>query len=353
MRLIQGRFGIVVVLAGLLFSSLAHAVDLKIATLAPEGSEWMKEHRAAAKKIRELTEGRVVFKFYGGGVRGNDKKVLRLIRLGQLQGAAFTTSGLSERYFDVVLYGLPFEFRSQDEVDYVRGELDGRLRAGLQDAGFVSFGFAGGGFANFMSSQPIASHSNLGSKKIWVPDGDIFSFSALESMELSPVILPVADVMTGLQTGLIDVIVTPPVGALLLQWYTKVSYVNPMPVAYTLGILGIDTRAFDRLSPGDQQVVSEIMTATYVRLDAINRRDNVEAYDALLANGITPVESNAEDVPYWRSVAHETNGRIWAEKAVDKGLYQEMNALLETYRSSAGESAVAEVVAAGTAAAAP
>ena len=325
---------VLVALAGLLLSSLAQAVDLKIATLAPEGSEWMKEHRAAAQKIRELTDGRVVFKFYGGGVRGNDKKVLRLIRLGQLQGAAFTTSGLSERYFDIVLYGLPFAFRSQDEVDYIRGELDEQLRAGLEDAGFMSFGFAGGGFANFMSSQPIASHSNLGSKKIWVPDGDLFSFTALQSMQLSPVILPVADVMTGLQTGLIDVIVTPPVGALLLQWYTKVRYVNPMPVAYTLGILGIDKRPFDRLTGADQQIVTEVMTATYERLDAINRGDNVEAYDALLANGLTPVESNAEDVPYWRSVAQETNSRIWSEKALDKGLYQEMNRLLEAYRAS-------------------
>jgi TRAP-type C4-dicarboxylate transport system substrate-binding protein len=351
MKSFQGRIVVLVALAGLLVSSLAQAVDLKIATVAPEGSEWMKEHRAAAQKIRELTDGRVVFKFYGGGVRGNDKKVLRLIRLGQLQGAAFTTSGLSERYFDIVLYGLPFSFRSQDEVDYVRGELDEGLRAGLEDAGFMSFGFAGGGFANFMSSQPIASHSNLGGKKIWVPDGDIFSFTALQSMQLSPVILPLADVMTGLQTGLIDVIVTPPVGALLLQWYTKVRYVNPMPVAYTLGILGIDKRPFDRLTGADQQVVTEVMTATYERLDAINRGDNVEAYDALLANGLIPVESNAEDVPYWRSVAQETNSRIWAEKAVDKGLYQEMSRLLEAYRASNPAPTDSEATDAGVAAA--
>jgi TRAP-type C4-dicarboxylate transport system substrate-binding protein len=351
MKSFQGRIVVLVALAGLLASSLAQAVDLKIATVAPEGSEWMKEHRAAAQKIRELTDGRVVFKFYGGGVRGNDKKVLRLIRLGQLQGAAFTTSGLSERYFDIVLYGLPFTFRSQDEVDYIRGELDEHLRAGLEDAGFMSFGFAGGGFANFMSSQPIASHSNLGSKKIWVPDGDIFSFTALQSMQLSPVILPVADVMTGLQTGLIDVIVTPPVGALLLQWYTKVRYVNPMPVAYTLGVLGIDKRPFDRLTGADQQVVTEVMTATYARLDAINRGDNVEAYDALLANGLIPVESNAEDVPYWRSVAQETNSRIWSEKAVDKGLYQEMNRLLEAYRALNAAPTGSEATDAGTAAA--
>ena len=72
------------------------AVEVKIATVAPEGSEWMREHRAAGDEIRDRTEGRVVFKFYGGGVMGTDKKVLRKIRIGQLQGAAFTSSGLAD-----------------------------------------------------------------------------------------------------------------------------------------------------------------------------------------------------------------------------------------------------------------
>lgn len=323
----------------------AAAVEVKIATVAPEGSEWMREHRAAGDEIKARTDGRVVFKFYGGGVMGNDKKVLRKIRIGQLQGAAFTTSGLAERYFDIVLYGLPFEFRSQDEIDFVKERLDARLFEGLKDAGFVSFGFAGGGFANFMSAEPISTHENLSDKKIWVPDGDVISFTALESMQLSPVILPVADVMTGLQTGLIDVIVTPPVGALLLQWYTKVGYVNPTPVAYTLGILGIANRAWDRISPADQAVVTEVMNKTYQRLDAINRRDNIEAYEALLANGIKPVESNAEDIPYWRSVAQKINREMWAEKATDKSLYTDMQALLAEYRAGSVDTAAAAAAA--------
>jgi len=312
----------------------AQAAVFKIATVAPEGSEWMTELRSAADDIKQRTEGRVVFKFYGGGVMGTDKKVLRKIRIGQLQGAAFTTSGLADRYFDIMAYGMPFVFRSQAEVDYVRERIDERLLAGLEDAGFVSFGFAGGGFANFMSNSPITSHEMLKTKKIWVPEGDVISFSALESMNLSPVVLPLADVMTGLQTGLLDIIVTPPVGALLLQWYTKVSYINPVPIAYTMGTLAVDKRAFDRLGPEDQAAVREIMGATYDRLDIINRSDNVEALDALLANGLEIVESSPEDLPYWRSVARETNERLWAEGAVDTGLYADIQALLEEFRAA-------------------
>jgi len=321
----------------------ATAAVLKLATIAPEGSEWMVEHRAAAKKIKELTEGRVSLKFYGGGVMGNDRKVLRKIRIGQLQGAAFTTSGLAERYPGLVLYGMPFVFRSQDEVDFVRQNLDGELMQGLADAGFVSFGFAGGGFANFMSSQPLTDHESLQGKKIWVPEGDIISFTALESMNLSPVVLPLSDVLTGLQTGLLDVIVSPPVGALLLQWYTKVKYINPLPIAYTIGLLAVDTRAFERIAATDQQVVSAVLTDLYLRLDEINRQDNVEAEEALLANGLQVVEVNQEDIPYWRDVANKTNERMWNESGAKPELYAKLMSLLADYRAGSAGEAVADV----------
>jgi TRAP-type C4-dicarboxylate transport system substrate-binding protein len=335
------RLRMLATLAGLLLSGSVFATVLKIATLAPEGSEWMLEHRAAANSIKERTEGRVVLKFYGGGIMGNDKKVLRKMRIGQLQGAAFATSGLTERYFDLVLYGLPFIFRSQDEVDFVRQHFDERLAAGLRDAGFVSFGFAGGGFANFMSAKPIRGQSDLETRKIWVPDGDTISYTALEYQNLSPVVLPMADVLTGLQAGLVNVIVTPPSVALLLQWYTKVNYINPLPVSYTLGILALDNRAFDRLTPEDQIIVTEILTATYAKIDAINRLDNDEAIDALIANGLKVVEANPDAIPYWWSVADKINAQMWSKQSVDKELLGEFMSALAEFR--AADKAVAAV----------
>ena len=123
------------------------ATDLKLATVAPEGSSWMKDLRTAGLQIKERTGGRVNIKFYGGGIQGTDKKVLRKIRIGQLQGGVFTSNSLEERYPDILIYGLPMLFNSQEEVDYVRQKMDARLTAGLEKAGFVSYGFAGGGFA--------------------------------------------------------------------------------------------------------------------------------------------------------------------------------------------------------------
>ena len=82
----------------------ANAAVLKLATVAPEGSQWMKDMRASAAEIKEKTDGRVQIKYYGGGVMGNDTKVLGRIRIGALQGGAFTPTALASQYPDLNLY---------------------------------------------------------------------------------------------------------------------------------------------------------------------------------------------------------------------------------------------------------
>jgi len=292
-----------------------HATTFKIATVAPEGSQWMVDFRAAGKAIEEQTAGRVKLKLYGGGVMGNDKKVLRKIRIGQLQGGAFTSTGLSERYRDIVIYGLPMAFQTQAEVDYVRQRMDPVLMKGLEDAGFVSFGFAGGGFAMLMGAEPIADIKDLRGRKVWVPEGDNISYQAMEAMQLSPVVLPITDVMTGLQTGLLEYVATPPVGAVILQWYTKVKYVTSVPFAYTVGTLAIDKRAFNRISTADQAIVREVLTGVYKVFEERNRQDNLDAEQALRKSGLKFVKVDPRLVPAWRETAAVSNRKM-AEQGV-------------------------------------
>ena len=185
---------------------------------------------------------------------GNDAQVLRKIRIGQLQGGAFTAGGLGERYGALNLYGIPLLFRSLDEIDAVRAALDPELAAGLEQAGFVTFGFIEGGFANLLSNEPISSVEDMRRKKVWVPEGDPISFMAMEALGLSPAVLPVTDVLTGLQTGLIDIAFASPVAALVLQWHTKVKYITELPDLVFDGRSSRSRRApTRRLSAEDQQ----------------------------------------------------------------------------------------------------
>jgi TRAP-type C4-dicarboxylate transport system substrate-binding protein len=312
----------------------AHAEELKIASVAPEGSKWMQEMRKAAEVVKARTEGRVVLKFYGGGVMGNDKKVLRKIRVGQLDGSTFTPSGLTEVYPDLGVYGLPMLFQSLDEVDRVRAIEDAKMRAGLEKAGFVSFGFAEGGFAKLMSNVPVRGIDDLKGRKIWVPDGDRISFAAMQALGLAPVTLPLTDVLTGLQTGLIDIVATSAVGALVLQWHTKVKYVTDLPLAYIVATLVIAKPSFEKLSAPDQAVLREVMEDAYERVDHDNRIENEKAEAALLSYGIQSIRPDTEQMREWRRIVTEANRREGQNGAFDPAVLAEIEAQLETLRAS-------------------
>jgi TRAP-type C4-dicarboxylate transport system substrate-binding protein len=309
-----------------------HALDIKIATVAPDGSRWMQQMRAGAEEVNTRTQGRVAIKFYPGGVMGNDAQVLRKIRVGQLHGGAFTAGGLGERYGAVNLYGIPLLFRSLDEIDAVRAVLDPELAAGLDQAGFVTFGFIEGGFANLLANEPIRSIEDMRRKKVWVPEGDPISFMVMEKMGLSPAVLPVTDVLTGLQTGLIDIAFASPVAALVLQWHTKVKYITDIPVSYSMGIFAIEKSVYSGLSAADQQTVREVMGRYIGGLDKEARDDNRRAAEVLAKSGLQTVSVNAADVEGWRSTIEGIYPQLRARPDIDAAMFDRLLAILAEYR---------------------
>jgi TRAP-type C4-dicarboxylate transport system substrate-binding protein len=310
----------------------AVAVDLKIATVAPDGSQWMQQMRAGAEQIRMRTGGRVSVKFYPGGVMGNDAQVLRKVRVGQLQGGAFTGGGLGERYPALNIYGIPFLFHSLEEVDAVRAKIDAKMIAGLEQAGFVAFGFTEGGFANLLSNEPIKSVDDMRRKKVWVPDGDQISFLAMQELGLSPVVLPVTDVLTGLQTGLIEIAFASPVAALVLQWHTKTKYITALPISYSMGIFAIEKGAFGQLSADDQKVVREVMGQQMGELDKTARTDNERAMETLLHSGLQTVTVDAANVENWRRSIEALFPRVRTRPDIDTAMFDEVLGLLADYR---------------------
>jgi TRAP-type transport system periplasmic protein len=317
----------------LMLSAPAMAVTLKIATATPNGSQWMKDMRASAAEIKERTEGRVLIKYYGGGIKGDDAKVLGQIRIRQLQGGAFTPSALAAKYSDLNLYGMPLVFESEEEAAFVRSRMDAGLQQGLEDIGWVNFGFATSGFASIMSSTPVKTLADLKGKRVWVPEGDSISYASMKAMSLNPVTLPLTDVLTGLQTGLLDIVAIPPIVALVLQWHTKVKYITEVPLVYTVGFMAIDKKTFDKIDADDQAVVREVMTRTYKNFDKVNLVDNQGAFDALVKAGIQPTKFDDEEFIKVRDLLLVSNLKLGAEGAFTLELYEEMLGYIDEYRS--------------------
>ncbi|NJB67170.1 TRAP-type C4-dicarboxylate transport system substrate-binding protein [Desulfobaculum xiamenense] len=317
-------------------ASATHAAQtIKIATAAPEGSEWMNTMRAAAEAITRQTDGRVAFKFYGGGVMGNEKSVLRKIRIGQLQGGMFTLGQLADVCPDLNLYGLPLTYRSDDEIDHVRAKFDAVLLKALADAGFVSFGFASGGAAMLMGDAPITHFEAIKGRKVWIPEGDRMGYAVMEALGIAPVTLPITDVLTGLQAGLLDIVAAPPSGAIILQWHTRVRAITNTPITFTFGTMAIDARIFSKLNEADQKTLEDVFGTVMRNFDISNRKDNQDAANALVAQGLTFVEPNAEDLEWARGVARSVTDRLADEGLFDRTHYLEIQSLLDALRAPA------------------
>lgn len=324
---------LLVLLAWMVVTPAAAETVLRLATVAPDGSFWMREMRAGAEEIARRTEGRVRIQYFPGGVMGNERAVMRRIRIGQLQGGAFTGGSLTYLYPDSSIYSLPLLFRSYEEVDYVRERVDPLLMRGIERHGFESFGIAEGGFARLLSSVPVATVEDLAGQKVWVPEGDPVAYEAMSALGLTPITLPLTDVLTGLQTGLINIIASPPIGAVAFQWHTRVRYMTATPLAYTWAQMIIDKRALARLDDADRAVVGEVMRATYRTLDGKNREDNRAAIEAMQRQGIEVVTPDEQELEEWHAVAERVTQALVERGIYTEDMYDVIRAHLDRHRA--------------------
>ena len=311
----------------------------KIATVVPDSTTWMKQMRSGAEEIEQRTEGRVKLKFYPGGVMGNDRAVLQKLRIGQLQGGAVTTGTLAEFFPDAQIYSLPLEFRTTDEVNYVRKHMDGEIADGLAKKGFILLGMSNGGFAYIASNTGIQDVEKLKEQRVWLPQGDVVGEAMFKVAGVSPVPLPLSDVYTALQTGMLDTVIANPSSIIAFQWHTKISYLTDAPMLFLMGTLVVDKKAFDRVSADDQKIMREVMKAVFAELDVLNEKDNLAARDVLAKSGVKFVHSTDEERGRWKIFANKAIDDLVSKGRYTKKYIDELRKHLQDFRDRAGSDA--------------
>ena len=316
----------------LIAAPVAAQQTIKLATIAPDGSGWMKELRAAAAEVQTQTQGRVTVKFFPGGVMGSDAVVLRKIRLGQLQGGALTGSDLDSVCKDSPIYSLPFLFNGQDEVDAVRKAVDPVLAECFRKGGMRVLGIAGGGFAYLMSTHELRSRDDLRSSKVWVPANDRVGELTFKNGGITPIPLPLSDVFTGLQTGLVDTVGNTASGAVILQWHGKIKYIVDLPLTYIPAYVLVDEKAMAKMSPADQALVIRSFNAAMNRIDAANRRENVQALAAMKKGGTTVVTPPPAEAARWREIGVTTTRQLEQQGTFTPAVMASIRKVLATLR---------------------
>lgn len=306
-------------------------VILKLATLAPEGSPWMKAFHEANRELISRTGGMVRMRAYPGGVMGDDQTVLRKMRIGQIQISGLLGTGLAEINKEVQVLATPFLFHSYEEVDHVLGRITDPLEKALEEKGYVLLGWSEIGFIYMMSKTPMSSLEAVRGAKVWVPEGDSMSQAVFQRAGVSPVPLGISDVLVALQTGLIDVIYSTPFGAIALQWFSKVRYITKVPLSYSMGAVVMTRKAFETIPQHHRRTVREIFRKALVPINAETRKDNEDALTVMVRQGIEYVELSPQELARFQKIAGEAIEGITG-KIFSKAILEEVNKHLGEFR---------------------
>ncbi len=272
----------------------ATTTTIKIATLAPSGSAWMKKFEKWKSNVERRTEGRVKVKFFAGGQQGDERDAVRKIRAGQLQGAAVTGVGLGLINPEVRVLDLPFMFKSDEELDFVRSTLAPEFEKKFEEKGFILLAWGDVGWTHLFSNTEIKQRSDLDKTKMWAWVDDPIVKKFFEKLNVkNSVPLGVPDVLPALQTGQINACYGSPLATVALQWHTKVKFMTKTPLSMAVGAFTVSKQAWDTVKPEDQAILREEAKGLEKALITTVRKDNKKALDTMISQGLQVIESPA------------------------------------------------------------
>ena len=302
---------------------------IKFATVAPEGSTWVKHLRELDKEIRAKSGGMLGFRIYAGGIAGDELDVLRKIRIGQIHCAAFTGVGFGQILPMVRVLDLPFLFRNDNEIDLVHQELRPFFSKGFKKRGFELLAWAEVGNVYLFSKKPIKKVKDLHGLRVWAWSGDPIAKETFAAMGVNPILLAITDVTTALNTGMINTVYAPPLGAIALQWYTSMSYIMTLPLAHSTGAVLISSEYFNKLPQDLSKILTSAFDKAMIKLTSTLREQNKEAFQLIRDGGLTiiPVPSGSSLNEFYK--IHEQVARKLTDKIYPKEVLEQVYNILK------------------------
>ena len=274
----------------------AEKVILKIGTLAPEGSTWVKTFRDINRELGEKTRDQVAIRIFPGGVLGDEEDMLRKIKVGQIQGGFFSGGGLGLIFKDIKILVIPSLFENYKEVDAVMAKMSGHFEKGIEDNGFKIMGWAESGFIYLFSKHPIKGAADLRKGKVWIWEDTAIGRAVFKELGINGIPLGIPDVLVSLQTGMIDTVYASPGAAISMQWFTRVSYMTDVPLSYSVGAAVLQKSAFEKIPQALRGTVEEIFRRHLALLKENVRKEDQKAIGVLTKQGIKLISPNNKEL---------------------------------------------------------
>ena len=234
-------------------------ITLKIATIAPEGTPWEKQLKQLKKRYEAGSKGRIRVKLFFGGSLGGEKALVRRCAQGTIQMAGVSTGAASSLVPELNVLELPYLFHDADEADRV---LDGAVKPQiaklLAAKGFVFGLWAENGFRSFFTREhPIKSVADLRGLRMRSQE-TVSHLNMYRALGANPQPIDATNVLTSLQTNVVDGFDNTPIFAFATSWYQAAHHMTVSEHIYQPALILISKQWYDALPADLQAVVSDI-----------------------------------------------------------------------------------------------
>jgi len=312
----------------------AQTIVVRLGTLAPRNSRWHQLILDMGDKWKKASGGRVELKVYPGGEQGDEPEMVQKMRIGALQGVAISGAGLSGIDGSDAALQIPMMYESWDELDYVRDRIGPQLENGLATRGYIVLNWGDTGWVHLFSKRPAATPGDFQRMKLCVLQGDTADFELFKRNGFQPVSLATTDILTGLQTGLIDAFEAPPMVALASQWFGGARNMLDVKFAPLSGATLVSKQTWDQIPAGVRPQLLSIAHDSGAEIRQEVRRLEDNSIGMMQTLGLNVVHADANASNQWRALIE---GKLWPALrggAMPAPLFNQVKSLCQQYRTA-------------------
>jgi TRAP-type C4-dicarboxylate transport system substrate-binding protein len=313
----------------------AGSLTVKLGSPLPDGSPWDLALHDLSARWHELSAGSITVKIYPGGITGDEPDMLRKLRIGQLQAAVLTGSGLAQIDPALLALQLPLLIADDQELFYLLGALRSSLAARLKAAGYQPVLWTVAGWAHFFSRHPVSSPADLQKQKLHMPEGNPRETEVLKRMGFHVVPLPIGEVLLALQSGMVEAFIGSPLTAAVMQWFGAAKNMCSLRWAPLIGAVVVDLDTWEQVPAPLRPRLLEAAAAVETRLQAETNRLERTALQVMLDNGLQIRAVGSAARAEWEALASRGILEL-LEEHVPEEAYREVTGLLEAYRMKTG-----------------
>ena len=308
-------------------------VLVKIGTLAPEGSVWHDALLEVRQKWLAITAGEVELRIYPAGVLGGEDEMVRKLQRRSLDAVAISGGGLPHLEDSVEVLNIPLLFESYEELDFVRDRIAPELEKRLDARGFKVLNWTDAGWVYFFTKSPVRTPDDLRQLRLWISSGAPEAEELFKRFGLRVVPLPVTDMLTGLQTGLIEAIDVPPLFALLDGSYRLAGYMTDLRWAPVNGAVVISDRIWQEIPARHHEALLESIRAISGVALAKIRESGEQSIAEMRARGLNVITLDPDALALWRREAEAAYPAIRASTGHPE-LFDEVLRLSAEYKKT-------------------